>query len=206
MPMSSSGTCVVGHLLQLPPAEAGAAERGQPVLVRPGDRPQDVRTVAAPADCDEQVARGGEVLQLLDEDPVEPLVVAPGQDVRGIVGQAEDLESLLGVVVEELAGERPLADVLADVGGVRPAPAVADDEDEPAGGVAVPHQVGELLHLRRVDPPEFGGHAVEELPGVERRAEHRGPSRDQYSWRTLSPGTAANRPGSSVYRGSLWTV
>ena len=104
-----------------------------------------------PRDRDEQIARRGQVLQLLHEDAIEPLVVAPGQDVGRVVGQAQDLEPLLGVVVEELPGERPLAQVLAEVRGVRAAAAVADHEDEPALDVAFVNEVGEFLHLGDVD-------------------------------------------------------
>ena len=84
---------MLGQRPQLAAAEAGAAERLQAVPVGPLDGPQDVRAVARAADGDEQVARAGQVLELLDEDAVEALVVAPGEDVRRVVGQAEDAQA-----------------------------------------------------------------------------------------------------------------
>ena len=134
MPMSSSGTCrfCCASVAQLAAAEAGAAERLQPVPVGPLHRPQHVGAVAGAADGDQQVARAGQVLELLDEDAVEAFVVAPGQDVRRVVGQAQDAQAFLGVVVEVLAAQRALAQVLAEVRGVRAAAAVAAQEDNAA--------------------------------------------------------------------------
>ena len=70
--------------------------------------------------------------ELFDEDPVKALVVAPGQQVGRVVGQAEHAQALLAVVVEVGPGQRPLAEVLAEVRGVGAAAAVADEEDQAA--------------------------------------------------------------------------
>ena len=92
-----------------------------------------------------------QVLELFDEDAVEALVVAPGEDVRRVVGQAEDAQALLAVVVEVLAAQRALAEVLAEVRGVRAAAAVAADENELAPHITIVNRVGQGLHLGRLD-------------------------------------------------------
>src|SRR6185312_8590798 len=109
---------------------------------------------------------------LFGEDALEALVVAPGEDVRRVVGQADDAQPLLLVVVEVLSAERPLAEVLAEVGGVRAAAAVADDEDEATLLVAVINGVGQGLDLGRVDAVQFLADALQELLRRELDAEH----------------------------------
>src|SRR4051812_5799998 len=91
------------QVTQLAAGEAGAAKGLEAIAIGPFDGPQYVWTVAGPADGDEQIARTGQVLELLDEDAVEAFVVAPGEDIGRIVGEAQDAEPLLAVVVEILA-------------------------------------------------------------------------------------------------------
>ena len=112
---------VLGQRLELAAAEPGDAHGRQPVGVGPLHRLEDVRAVARARDRQQQVARRGQVLELLDEDPVVALVVGPGHDPGGVVGQAQDLEPLL---VLEVA-ERALGQVLAEVRGVGARAAVA---------------------------------------------------------------------------------
>src|SRR5262249_16224207 len=123
MPMSSSATCSPcrASVPRFQRPRCGAAEPVPPdrpaaVAVGPLPRRQHVGAVARAADGDEQVARRRQVLELFDEDAVEALVVAPGQDVRGVVGQAEDAQPPLAVVVEVLAPQRALAEFLAEGG------------------------------------------------------------------------------------------
>ena len=68
-----------------------------------------------------------------------------------VVGQAEDAQAFLAVVVEILAAQRALAEVFAEMRGVRAAAAVADDEDEAAAAVAVKDGVGQRLNLGRIN-------------------------------------------------------
>ena len=174
MPMSSSGTCkpFLRQRPQLAAAEAGAAEGRQAVAVGPLHRAQDVGTVARAADGDEQVAGAGQVLQLLHEDAVEALVVAPGEDVRRVVGQAEDAETLFRVVVEVLAAQRSLADVLAEMRGVRAAAAVADQEDEAVALVTRIHEVRQGFDFGGIDAEQFLGDPFQKRQGVELGSEH----------------------------------
>ncbi len=60
------------HLLELTATEPGDSHRGQVVGVGPLDSPEDVRAVARPRDRQQDVAGRGQVLELLDEDPVIP--------------------------------------------------------------------------------------------------------------------------------------
>lgn len=136
--------------LQLAARIAGNAPGRQPLPVRPLDGIQDVRAVAAAADGDQNIPRRGQVLELLDKDPVEAFVVAPRQDVGRIVGQTEDLQPLPVVVEKVFAVQRALAEILAEVGRVRAAAAIAADEDEFSGlvgGVDVVRQAGDLRQI-----------------------------------------------------------
>src|SRR5262249_42898724 len=182
-------------------AEAGAAERQKPVAVGPLHRPQHGGAVAGAADGDEQVARPGQVLQLLHEDALEALVVAPGEDVRRVVRQAQDAQALLPVVVEVLAAQGALAQVLAEVGGVGAAAAVAAQKDGAAVLVAVVDGVGQRPDLALVEPRELLGDAVEELARAQLGSQHaRGPW--SVSGRPLSVllYRAAAGPGQSGWR------
>src|SRR5262249_61776592 len=107
-----------------------------------------------------------QVLHLLDEDAVEALVVAPGEDVRRVIGQAEDADALL-LALEVLPAQGALADVLAEVAGVRPAAAIADDKDKAVALIAVVDRVGQRLHLDRVDAQELLANALQERANVQ---------------------------------------
>src|SRR5205823_1786619 len=95
-------------------------------------------------------------------------------DVRRIVGQAEDTQPFLLVVVEILATQRPLAEVLAEMRGVGAGAAVADQEYESALLVARKDGVGEGLDLGGVDLLQLLADAVEKLPRRELDTEHGG--------------------------------
>jgi len=103
------------ELAQLAAGEAGAAEGLQAVGVAPIDGAEDVGAVAGPRDGDEQVTGAGEVLELFDEDAVEALVVTPGEDVGGVVGQAQHLQAPLRFEV----AQRALGQILTQVRGIR---------------------------------------------------------------------------------------
>src|SRR5262249_25559792 len=151
---------------------ARAAESPDAVAVGPVDGAKDVRAVARATDGDEQVARARQVLELLHEDAVEALVVGPGQDVRCVVGQAEDAEAFFLIVVVIFAGEGAFAEVFAEVRGVGTRAAVADDEDESALLIAIVDRVGESADLGGIDARQFLAYALEELADVELDTEH----------------------------------
>ncbi|MFO0967552.1 MAG: hypothetical protein U0793_18490 [Gemmataceae bacterium] len=103
-----------GHLAELAAVEAGDAEGVDAVGVGPLDGFEDVLAVARAADGDEEVARLPEVLELLDEDAIVAGVVGPGEDVRGVVREAEDLEAL-----PDFGGRTP-AEIFAEVEALAP--------------------------------------------------------------------------------------
>ena len=86
---------MLGERAELAAGEAGAAEGVEAAAVGPFDGAEDVGAVAGTADGDQEVAGVGEVFELFDENAVEAFVVAPGEDVGGVVGEAEDAESAL---------------------------------------------------------------------------------------------------------------
>ena len=100
--------------------------------------------------------------------------------------------AFLVVVVEILAAERALAEVLAEVRGVGAAAAVAADEDHAAVAVAVIHDIGQGLDLRRVDAQQFLSDPVQKRPNVQCCAQHARASRKKNggsgSIRTMSWG------------------
>ena len=87
----------------------------KPVFLGPGDGLEDVGAVAGAGNRQQQIAGRGEILQLLEEDPVIPFVVGPGHDAGGVVGQAQDFEPLL--VLEVAKGA--LRQILAQVRSIR---------------------------------------------------------------------------------------
>src|SRR5262249_38905606 len=80
---------LLGQLPKFPTGEARATERLEAVAVGPFDGAEDIGAVAGAANGNQQVGWGGEVFELFDKDPVEALIVGPGQDVRRVVGQAQ---------------------------------------------------------------------------------------------------------------------
>src|SRR5712692_2498170 len=84
---------LLGELLQFAAAKARAAEGFQPVAIRPLHRHKDIGAIARPADGNEQIAGASQVFELLDEDALEPLVVTPSENIRRVVGQAEDAQA-----------------------------------------------------------------------------------------------------------------
>src|SRR5437588_11968379 len=102
---------LVRHRPQLAAGKAGAAERRQAVTIGPIDGAQHIGTVARAADGNEQVARTSQVLELFDKDTIEALVVAPGKNVRRVIGQAQHAQAFLLIVLEVLTAKRSLAEV-----------------------------------------------------------------------------------------------
>ena len=168
--MSSIATWTLcwARRLELAPAEAGDADGGHPLAVGPLDGLEDVGAVARARDRQQQVAGRGEVLELFDEDPVVALVVGPGHDPGGVVGQAQDLEPLLVLEVAQGA----LGQVLAEVRGVGPRAAVAADEDEAAGVVGRLDQVADPLDLGQVEPLDLAADPVQILLGPQGGSQH----------------------------------
>ena len=169
MPMSSRG-----QGFEFAAGEARAADGRDAPAIGPFNRFKDVGAVAAAANGDEQIAGAGEILELFDEDAVEPLVVAPGENVGGVVGEAEHLEAFFLIVFEVLAAQRTLPQVFTEVGGIGAAAAVAADEDEAVGAVAFVDEVGKLLDLLDVDAEQFLANAFKKGTGAERGSEHDG--------------------------------
>ena len=159
---------VMGERFELAAGEAGEAHGRQPLLVRPVDGLEDVGTVARARDGQQQVARRGEVLELLDEDPVVTLVVTPGQDCRRVVGQAEDFEPLLILEVAQGA----LGQILAQVRSVGARAAVAADEDETAGVVGCFDKLRHFLELGRIELFDFAADHGEVIRNAEFCTEH----------------------------------
>ncbi len=135
---------------------------------------QDVRAIAGTADGHEEIAFRSQVLELFHEDAIKAFVVTPGQNIRRVVREAQDLQSLFCVVIEKLACQRAFAHVLAKVGGVRAAATVADHKDKSPSFVAFVDHFRELLDLCRVDVIQFFGDAIQKLPGVECGTNHVG--------------------------------
>ena len=157
MPMSSSGTCKScwASVRSLPPLNPVQPNVVSPCRFAHSTARRMFGLLPEPLMAMSRSPGRGQVLELLDEDAIEALVVAPGEDVGRVVGQAEDAQPLLGVVVEVLAAQRALAEVLAEVRGVGAAAAVADDEDEAAALIAVVHGVRQRLDLGGVDAQQF---------------------------------------------------
>ncbi len=154
------------------PGEAGAAERCHAVTVGPIDGAEDVRAIAGAADRNQEIAGVGQVFELFDEDAVEAFVVAPGQELGRVIGQAEDAEPFLGVVVEIFPAKRAFAEVLTEMRGIGAATAVADDEDGAVFYIAFVDGVRQGLHLGGIDLAQLLADAIEKLHGCEFDAEH----------------------------------
>jgi hypothetical protein len=79
-----------------------------------------------------------------------------------------------------------------------PLPPLPMTNTKPPGGVPLVDEVGQLLHLGRVDAGELRGDAVEELAGVQR-----GPEACGFSVRADrgEPETRGETPRASVYSG-----
>ena len=141
------------------------------MVVGPGDGLEDVGTVARARNRQQQIAGRRQVFQLLEEDAVVTLVVGPGHDAGGVVGQAEDAEPLLVLEVAQGAFRQ----IFAEVRGIRPGAAVADDEDEPARAIGRLDQFGHLLNLGRVEPTDFLVDPIKIRLDAQRRAEQGRP-------------------------------
>lgn len=163
---------VTGQLPQSPAAEAGAAEGVHLVAVGPLDGPQHVGAVARARDRHQHIAGASEVFQLLDEDPLEALVVGPGQNVRGVVGQTQDPQSRLIVIVEILPTQRAFAQVLTEVRGAGSGAAVADDKDQPPSQPAFVHAVSQALQLVGVDAQQFLTNSFQKRLRAQHRSKH----------------------------------
>ncbi len=80
-------------------------------------------------------------------------------------------QALLVVVVEILAAEGSLAQVLAEVRGVGAAAAVADDEDEAPLLITFENGIGEDLHLARINAEQFLPGPFQKFANSHRRAQ-----------------------------------
>src|SRR5262245_10956974 len=103
----------LSDLAKLTAGKTGTAKSNQTMTIRPFRCANDIRAVAGTADRDQQIARVGEVFQLLGEDTIESLVVGPGEDVRRVVGETHNAEALFAVVVKVLPAKRAFTEVFA---------------------------------------------------------------------------------------------
>src|SRR5947208_15650090 len=100
---------LLSEFFQLAAAESRAAKGLHVVIVGPLDCSKYIGAVARPADGYEQITEVVLVLELLDENPLEALVISSGQNVRRVLGQTEDTQAWLGVVVIILPSKRSIA-------------------------------------------------------------------------------------------------
>ena len=113
---------VMCQFLEFAATKPRATDRGKAFPIRPFHGAKHIGTVSGSADGNQQVSRAGEVLELFDKDAIKSLVICPGQNVGRVVGQTEDLQSLLLVIFKVLAPERPLAEVLTKWDALEPLP------------------------------------------------------------------------------------
>jgi hypothetical protein len=52
--------------------------------------------------------------------------------------------------------------------GIRPTAPITDDEHESLAAITLINQVGQPLHLRWIDPLQFGRYSVQKLSWIER--------------------------------------
>src|SRR5207237_5238258 len=116
---------------------------------------QHIGAVAGAADRDEQVAGTRQILQLLHKHTLKSFVVAPGENVRRVVGQTEDAQPSHTVAIKILATQRPLAEIFTEMRRIRTAAAVATKKNEPLLHIAVVNGVGQRLDLGRVEAEKF---------------------------------------------------
>src|SRR5262249_18011893 len=114
-----------------------------------------------------QIARTGQVLELLDKDAVESFVVAPREDIGCVVGEAQNAQAFLGVIIKVLAAEGAFAHVFAKVRRIGATAAVADDEDEAALQIALVNHVRERVDFLWIDLLQFPSSPFEKSPGIE---------------------------------------
>ena len=100
---------------QLSTGISGDAPRGQPFSIRPFDGVQNIRTVSAAADRNQDIPFRGKVLQLLDENAIKTFVVTPGENIGGVIGQTEDLQPLPCVVREVFTVQRAFSEIFAEM-------------------------------------------------------------------------------------------
>src|SRR5262249_7636637 len=130
--------------------------------------------------------------------------VAPGEDVRRVVGQTQHAEALLVLVVEVLAAEGGLAQIFTEVRAVRAAAAVADDKDEPVGFVTTVNGVGQRLHLAPLNPPHLLGHPVQKRANPQLDSQHRPTS--AVVWNLSIIAAAGRERPEGVWSSGRWTV
>jgi len=131
----------IDHRFEFPAVVSADADGGASQLLAVFDAAQHVRRVTAAGDPHDDVARRGEVLQLLDEDRFVIDVVGDREDPRQAVGKRHDLELLLGTE----AGA--LVQIAGQVRGGCRAAAVAQQEDGLLPLVSVFQDVGDRVDL-----------------------------------------------------------
>ncbi len=137
---------ILAQAFELAAREAGAPHRREAMFVGPRDGLEDVWSIPRTRYRQQQVPGRSQVFQLLQEDAVVTLVVGPGHDARGVVGQAQDAQTLLVFKVAQGAFRQ----VFAQVRSIRARAAVADDEDKAALIVRGLDQLAHLLGLDRI--------------------------------------------------------
>jgi len=162
----------VRQISELAATEASAAECLDAVAVGPFHGAKDVRTIAGAADGDQKVAGARQVLQLLDENAIEAFIVAPGENVGSVIGEADDAQPFLAIIIEVVARQGALAEVFAKMRRVGAAAAVADDKDKAATFVAFEDRVRQCLHLGRLDAEQFLTDTFKKRPDRQFATEH----------------------------------
>ena len=107
---------LLGQVPELAAAKASAAERFETAAVGPLDRAEHVGAIPRSTNRDQKVAGLGKVLELLDENAVKPFVISPRENVRRVVGEADDAQAFLAVILKIFAAQRSFAQVLAKMG------------------------------------------------------------------------------------------
>src|SRR5437867_8926008 len=84
---------------------AGDAHGPKPLRIRPLDSLEHIRTIARSADRQQERAGLRQVLELFDKYALIAAIVRIGEDVRRVVGEADDSEPflILGAVQSSLA-------------------------------------------------------------------------------------------------------
>jgi hypothetical protein len=134
------------------------------------DRLDNVRAVSAAAQGQQEVVLLCVVVQLLDEDLVEAVVIADGQNPRTVGRQIVHAEAGVRQVVpvHELAGE-----VLSHMGRHGRHAAVTDNKHLPVVLEGEQQVVGQFLHLGDVHALHRSGHPADVTGEVHGLAEHR---------------------------------
>src|SRR5205085_7634516 len=103
-----------------------------------------------------------------------------------VVGETENAQTFLVVVFKVLAAQGALAEVFAEMGAIRAAAAVADEENEASLFIAFIDGVSESFHLGGIDSQQFLPGPFEKLADVQCGSEHACSPYQRQNRRTLA--------------------